>query len=618
MASSTVGALNVVVGANAKKLQSKLKKARKSIANFSSRVGKAAKTVSKFGTVALGAVTAATGALVNKNLKAIDTINKLSDRTGVATEKMAGLTRAAEQNGASANQVADALDKMDKRLGEVAATGNGAAKKGLDILGLKAEELAQKAPDERMKIVAERIRGLDSSAKKAAATSALFSQANQNLVNTLEQGRVGFNKAQKEAEKFGTAVDKQSANKASKAVDAIGNIKDAFTGAAQSLTIALAPAITKGANAIANFIQKGLPLIKSFVKSVISFFKPVVQAIQANYKQSLKITVGMMQAIWGVIKAIGNAVISIWTSVFGKTNKNTKDFASSVISIWNWIRSGVVKALRYIEFGIKNFEDIMSLRFLQVQHTIVKFKNQFVWYFTKALPQAIKAFINKPGTVIKEWAKTLWTTFKRAIGNVGRIVSMLPSIISGSVSISEITKPVTKEMKDFYNDVLELPERKKGDLEKELGNEVDSAKKNLNRKFRDFMNEKERQAKKTTQNILGFSKGLSDDPTGGANNRQTSNIGNNIGNAVGNTLKNKGKDIGNEISKGMENNKPELIKASSAEARAMSFSEGVTKNKGNKTEQDQLKYLKQQNQIMSKINQNVKNSGNNLQEFSMS
>ena len=72
---------------------------------------------------------------------AVDALAKTADRLGITTEALVGLQFAAGQTGVESNVLGTSLQRLNRRLSEVATTGGGVAKKGLDALGLTAKQL---------------------------------------------------------------------------------------------------------------------------------------------------------------------------------------------------------------------------------------------------------------------------------------------------------------------------------------------------------------------------------------------------------------------------------------------------------------------------------------------
>jgi len=244
-----------------------------SLAGFASKLA----TVGAVGVTAAGAGLAL---LTARAFESIDAMAKLSDRTGISTEALAGLQHAADITGAGGVKMSAALDVMQKRLGE-AGRGSGAAVKALDELGLSAADLINLSPDEQFKRIAEAISKLPTQAQKAAATANIFSRANQGLVNTLSLGRDGLNKMSSEANKLGLSFSRVDAAKVEEANDAVTRMQAAFTGIGRRVAVAVAPMVQTFADGVAGMTAEMLPVIESTIGAITNALQGTGQSISS-------------------------------------------------------------------------------------------------------------------------------------------------------------------------------------------------------------------------------------------------------------------------------------------------------------------------------------------------
>ncbi len=189
------------------------------------------------------------GMLIKRNMELLDTTGKLSDRLGIATERLQGLRHAAEISGASTGQLDRGLEMMNRRLGE-AVRGTGEARRGLETLGLSAQALAAASPDQAFYAIAEAISQIESPAVRASVATDIFGRGAAELINTLALGSAGLSEMQSEAERLGMTFDRSAAAAAERANDAMTRLKSSFSGAATAITADLAPAFEILANAI--------------------------------------------------------------------------------------------------------------------------------------------------------------------------------------------------------------------------------------------------------------------------------------------------------------------------------------------------------------------------------
>lgn len=182
------------------------------------------------------------GYMLKKQMETIDATAKLSDRLGVTTEKLIGLQHAASITGTDAETLNKSLEIFTRRLGEM-TQGSGEAKRGLDMLGLTAEQLIHISPAEAFGIAADKIKQLGTQAEKTAAAYFLFGRAGSKMLNMLEVGSEGLRGFQNEVEKLGLTFSRLDAAQVEAANDALTRARATMTGLFRQATIELSPYI---------------------------------------------------------------------------------------------------------------------------------------------------------------------------------------------------------------------------------------------------------------------------------------------------------------------------------------------------------------------------------------
>lgn len=228
----------------------------------------------KIGTAAVAAgaaaATAALTRMTKSGLESGDKLAKQADRIGTTTEALVGLQYAATLGGSSSEKMGQALEVMNKRLGE-AAQGSGQAKDALEGMGLNVGELVAMDPADAFATIADSISGLDSQAAKAAATSDIFSRANLDLMNTLQGGSSQINKAKEEVERYGLAISRTDAAKIEQTNDAFATAGFLMKAVNQRLAAGMAPALTTAVE-----LFKDLLMNTNFVSQAAAYLADVI------------------------------------------------------------------------------------------------------------------------------------------------------------------------------------------------------------------------------------------------------------------------------------------------------------------------------------------------------
>lgn len=247
-----IGGIKFGVSMDTKKLNRDVKKARGTIDKFVGGVKKAI-----FSVKGLGAALTA-GAFVKFTTdaaRAIDSLAKVSDKLGIATEELAGLRLAAEETGVASNTLDMALQRMVRRVAE-AAIGLGEARDALKTLGINAKTLARLSPDRQFRQIAEAMSKVSDNGERIRLAFKLFDSEGVALVNTLKLGKAGLDEAAQAARDMGLAIDRESARAVEKSIDAFNRFKTSIGGIFRDIAVEISPIITGLAEDLRTLVQE--------------------------------------------------------------------------------------------------------------------------------------------------------------------------------------------------------------------------------------------------------------------------------------------------------------------------------------------------------------------------
>ena len=292
-------------------------KSVKTLGTAAEETGK--KGESGFGKIAVGAALAVAGtaaidaafAVAQKTVKsfgdALDMggrLEDLSDRTGVAVDKVMLLERAFQNTGVGADSLGPIINKMQKAIVD-AGDGTSAAADAFTKLGLPLSELQKLSPDEQLRAIGKAIAGIPDPAERAATSMEIFGKSggalNQLFANM--DGELDTAKAQlgslPQIMKDGAAqFDKISDNIAvigGKFIEFAAGLIDKVKPALDAITTALTriDAAKIGQDLAGFFVGAGEGM-KGFQAAVDAIeageigtaFKIVGQAIQLQFKET--------------------------------------------------------------------------------------------------------------------------------------------------------------------------------------------------------------------------------------------------------------------------------------------------------------------------------------------
>jgi hypothetical protein len=252
--------LKVKIGADTSELDRKLGDTQARLRRFA-----------KIGAAATAAAAVATAALFVRTVAAIDAQAKLAQSLGTTVKSMQILERAGELAGVNMSGIGQATKDLTRRLSQ-AASGTGPAVDALKALNLSANDLMKMPLDERVLAINEAIREFVPAAQRAAVAGMLFGEEGSIAMGRLDSETL--RQATKDIDDFGVAIGEDAADQIERANDALSRIKLVFTGMANKLTVALAPAVEMLANAFTNVMRIGQPfreLLEQIAGRVIAY-----------------------------------------------------------------------------------------------------------------------------------------------------------------------------------------------------------------------------------------------------------------------------------------------------------------------------------------------------------
>lgn len=419
----TIKSLLVKIGADVTGLEAGLKSAQKSIEKHAGtlrRVGTAM-------TTAGGMITAALGLTVKKTYELGDQIDELSQKTGVSTEVLSGYRVAAEMAGVPLSGFAQSLGIMAKNMVSFDVEAE-KSNKALTALGIstKDNDGELKSLDTVMLEVADKFKGMEDGALKAAAAKDIFGRAGMDLIPVLNLGSEGLKKIYEDTKTAGMVFSTEGAEGCSKFEDSMILLKNSTQGLGVQIATGLMPAlqpliatVTKIIQGISGWAKEHPGLMKVLVPLVAALagmatvIGPLLIVLPALAAGFTLVTgpVGIVVAAIAAFIAVGILVVSKWTEIKAFLVRIWMAIKTTAITIWNaigaffsdlWARImgvfvGGWTAIKtgFTEFGTALWEIVQAI----VQGIIDK----FTWLFRK-----IGEVVGKIKSVTVGAFKSIW------------------------------------------------------------------------------------------------------------------------------------------------------------------------------------------------------------------
>ena len=298
-ANKTIGGINVTITATTDKFVKGITQARKLIGGMVSSVkGLIFNMKTLGGVLAAGMFTK----LVADQFDAINSLKDLSDKTGVSTDKLAGLQLAAEEAGIPMTLLEKSLTTLNNKMGM--------------------------AGDQALRVWIEKTSKLATQQEKLAAATEMFGAKGASMVRFLNGGVEALDEQQKAAEALGLAITQEVAIGVDRATESFGRFKKAVAGIFRSLAGEIAPFIELLSVKATAFITSN-----GGGKGMGTFIADVIVEMAKNVADSINWMVGKVVGLVGeAMKFIHEWRKTSPAEVLGFGFKNNKDRGASFMS----------------------------------------------------------------------------------------------------------------------------------------------------------------------------------------------------------------------------------------------------------------------------------------------
>lgn len=318
-------------------------------------------------TAASTAVAAPLVASVKHFASAGDEMTKMSSRTGVAVEALSQLAYAANQSDVSTEALGAGLRGMARMLTD-AAMGGAESTETLKQLGLTIEDLQGLAPEERFKLLADRLSEIEDPSQRAGMAMRVFGKSGEALIPMLEDGAAGIDALMKRADKLGLTMSGEDAKAATEFGDLLSDLIKIVKMAAFNVGAALAPALIDLAKRTIDILVPMGAWIKANKPLIVLVAKIVAASLAAGIAITalgvaiigVGAVIGGMATILGTVITVLGAILSpiglVVTAIVGLGayflhSAMTIDTAVSWLrDRFTWLRDKVL----YVFNGIKN------------------------------------------------------------------------------------------------------------------------------------------------------------------------------------------------------------------------------------------------------------------------
>ena len=257
---------------NFKKLNKQFLFFRRSLTNVTNQVTSAAKKLALPLTAAASAVGFSLSQMMSKFLDTGDAIDKASMRLGIGVDKLQSLQYAAKMSGSSAEDMNQALGKLNENIVKAAAGKNKELASLFDKLGISLRDAKGnlRTAADVLPEFADAIQRNTNSTVRARMAIAAFGDAGQKLIPMLQDGSKGLADMEKRAHDLGLTMSGEDVKAAADLGDRFSELGMVFDSFGNTLSAKLAPVLSPIIDDLAEFIAKNKEAFSGRLSEAVS------------------------------------------------------------------------------------------------------------------------------------------------------------------------------------------------------------------------------------------------------------------------------------------------------------------------------------------------------------
>ena len=363
-----------------------------------------------------------------------DTLAKNARAANISVEALGELRFMAGQMGVDTGALDGALKKMNRRLGEMAATGKGSAANALKTLGITQEDLNTKfkTGEERFDAVVAALVKIKDPSVRAKAAFDLLGTAGQDLITQMDGSTDSMEKLRKEAHEVGAVISTDFAESAERVNDKFDKLGKSFG----SIGIQIAEKLLPKLEPLIDVLLKNAPAIVDGVVTAFDGFVSVIEGLMP-----------LIDALWPIFKALFDVIKVGWDlakpaiEAMAPAIKTMADIIATAIE-------GIPDAVKSFTDWITNLPTFISEKIDQVVNFFSALPGRVIAYFTEmknGLIQEVKEMLDWMPDWVKKKLGLTEDAFK---GTADRLVnnSIVPDMIGDIkkefMGLSDIVAPV--------------------------------------------------------------------------------------------------------------------------------------------------------------------------------
>ena len=308
-------AANIAITATSSGLQKEAARVNKTLDTIGASAKKAAKDLAILKTIEIGKIGFAgisagadiitglgTSALqmASRVSTAVDSLNDLSLRTGIALKPLQGFQLAAKLAGVDAEGFAVAVTKMSVNIGK--AEPGDAFAKSLDSIGVSLADLQGMNPEAQFSAISKAIGEIPTTAGRAAASVEVFGKAGAALAPLFKDGAASLEDLTARAERLGIILDNDQVANIAAMNDGFDLVSATVDGIIGQIIGDLSPVVTQMLDDMLKFVEAfqgaggatgGTAIAQAITDGILIGVKYFLEGVKALEKVFLDVLVNL-------------------------------------------------------------------------------------------------------------------------------------------------------------------------------------------------------------------------------------------------------------------------------------------------------------------------------------
>ena len=395
------------------------------------------------GLAAVAAFGAGATAVARGLLDLEDRVEKLgntADKLGVSFEFIQVLEEAGNRSGVSIESVSSAFGKLQKTLAG-ADEESKAATESLTKLGVSFADLENLSPEEQIRLIGEKLQGIEDPAKRTAAAMQIFGKSGADLLPFFAQ----LGPAASDIERLGgalTAIDRGRIDDFGAGIDALG------VASSRLGELLLLPFVGLG-EGIAQGSAEFLGGINAIVGPIGDVLEPILSGLGSAIEIVGVLLGGAGRSIGALLAPIGDFV-QAWGGMNDVFNEGLVDgvryLVDAQVAANEWLASfsplnAITNNIGAIGEAISRVANIIGEALSQAGGAIGEFVGSWVEFF------GIESAIESIGGMISSVFGSVSSTFETITNAIGGTVGRLLTIAENFLGITaEVDTTITPEL----------------------------------------------------------------------------------------------------------------------------------------------------------------------------